>query len=248
MQAAEDNLKAVTNLAAARPGDKEFLTWRRPLLPTTEAPFDEKDVDLAASISEAFKSRPDYFQQQKTLDNSGISLKYARNQVYPELDLSASFGLTSTAEEMGDITNHGRSNWDVGATFSVPLGNRRRKNLLRKRKLEERQSLLRFKALEQTIIVEVRRAIRGIETNVRSVKASRIAVDTAKAILDANRYMKDIGWKGVTTRDILQHQDSLERASLDYLNAVVDYNKALITLEQAKGTLLKTYNINVKRQ
>jgi len=248
VKAAEDNLKAITNLAATYPDDKNFLSWRRPLLPTTEAPFDEKDVDLTASISDAFKFRPDYFQQRKTLENSGISLRYARNQLYPELDLSASFGLTSTAKEMGDITNQGRSNWDVGASFSVPLGNRRRKNLLRKRELEERQSLLRFKALEQTIIVEVRRAIRGIETSVRSVKAARIAVDTAKAILDANRFLLDKGGVGVTTREILQHQDSLERASLDYLNAVVEYNKSLITLEQAKGTLLKTYNIEVKRQ
>ena len=259
---AEDRLKAVTNIAGAPAAQlKQFTemegpsgagTWQQPVLPLTDAPFIEAHPDEIESIREAIDSRPDYFQMKKTLENNDIALQFAKNQLYPQLDLSASVGLTGSGSETGpavdEMATKGYSRWSLGMVFSYPLGNRSRRNSYRKRQFEKEQVLLNFKALEQTIILEVRGAVRNIETDVRRVKAARIALDSAEANLAAAVEVREAGVGRMTTRDILESQADLEDAGVSYLIAVVDYNRSLISLQRVKGTLLKSYSIEIERE
>jgi outer membrane protein len=246
----EDNLKRLTNIAGNN--GQATATWQQPLVPTTEAPFIESHPDELDAIRQAFENRTDYFSQKKRMENADIQLRFAKNQLYPQLDLTASASVNGThSSQRGAIDSMAEdrfNRWDLGVVFSYPLGNRSRKNAYRQRQIEKEQALLNFKSLEQQIILDVRSAVRNIETDFRRVKAARIAVDSARANLEAAQEVKKEGGAGITTTDILQFQAELESASSNYLRSVVDYNKSLITLDQAMGTLLKTQNIDVKRE
>ena len=77
--------------------------------------------------------------------------------------------------------------------MSYPLGNRAAKSRLTASQLEAAQLLLDIKDLEKTIIVEVREAIRQIETNKKRVQAARVARRLAEEKLSAELKKFEVG-------------------------------------------------------
>ena len=84
----QDNLKNILNIPFDSPeGLKEIQPMDSPKF-LVEAP-----VSLRESILTALKKRPDYLARKKELNNKHIQVKFNENQLYPTLDLVASFGL-----------------------------------------------------------------------------------------------------------------------------------------------------------
>jgi outer membrane protein TolC len=44
---------------------------------------------------------------------------------------------------------------------------------------------------------------------------------------------------------VLTFQDDLAKAQSQHIRAVIDYNKALVNLERARGLMLQTYGVNM---
>ena len=87
IKTAEDKLKKLINLKG---GDE---TWETRITPTEKPVFAMKEFDLDESLNIAFQKRPDYLQALVDLDNKGISLKFANNQLLPILNFVGNFGL-----------------------------------------------------------------------------------------------------------------------------------------------------------
>jgi outer membrane protein len=63
--------------------------------PTGDAGGAQQQFDLQDSWNKGMTERPDLLQAKLNVEQQGIQLKYYRNQLFPELDLIGSYGLTA---------------------------------------------------------------------------------------------------------------------------------------------------------
>jgi outer membrane protein TolC len=101
--------------------------------------------------------------------------------------------------------------------------------------------MLRIKNLEENVIAEVRAAVRDVLTSAQRVQATRAASRLAEKQLEAEEKKLQVGLSTVFIT--LQFQDDLAVERSNEISALTDYLKALVRLEEVKGTLLQTYDI-----
>ncbi|MBL7131698.1 MAG: TolC family protein [Candidatus Omnitrophica bacterium] len=234
LKKAEDELKLITNLVD-NPED-----WNAKLELIDEPEFEVQEVDLAECLNDAFEFRPDYRTAKIDLENRDIKIKTAKNALYPSVDLMGSFGLNGLGEDYKDSVNKVDSDyedWSVGLEISIPWGGGERAKY-DQRKLEKVQALLAFKRLEQNIILDVRDKAREVDIQYRQVLAAKLSKEKETRNCEAQKE-RYVGGE-VSTHDMLDYQDRLAQAELDYIKSLIDYNIAIINLEKAEGlTLVK---------
>jgi outer membrane protein TolC len=239
VRSAEDRLKRVMNFSlTSELADVELLPVDAPAY---TAPVLDQDVQ----IQQALGHRPELMQAKIALENQHINLVFDKNQTLPTLDLTASLRFNGLDDTIGgsieEFELDKRYRWDVGVVFRYPLANRRAKGRLEQSRLAIRQQLLRIKNLEQNIIAEVRAAVRDALTNAQRVQATRAASRLAEKQLEAEEKKLQVGLATVFT--VLQFQEDLAVERSNEINALTDYLKAIVRLEEVKGTLLQAYDI-----
>ena len=237
LKKAEDDLKLITNLV----DDPQIWNAELELIDNPE--FRVQEVDLVGAIENAFKFRPDYQSEKIDLKNRDIKIKVAKNALLPTVDLTGSFGLNGLGEdyqEALDNVNTDYKDWSVGIEVSIPWGGGDRAKY-DQRKLEKAQALIDFKRLEQNIILEVRDKVRKVDIQYRQVLACELSKDKEIQNYKAQRERYAAGQ--VSTHDMLDYQDKLAQAELDYIKALIDYNIALINFDKAEGLTLVKNNI-----
>lgn len=248
----QDNLKNILNISFdSSEGLKDIQPLDSPKF-LVEAP-----VSLRKSVLTALKRRPDYLSKKKELDNKNIQVKFNENQLYPTLDMVASFGLNGiSGRNIGESPFPGKygrsiertfsgdaSTWEGGFLFKYPLGNRAAKSRLAVSKLETARFLMDIKDLEKTIVVEVREAARLINTNKKRVQAARIARKLAEEKLSAEEKKFEVGLS--TSFNVLEFQTDLAEEQSKELKAIVDFNKSKIKLRKVMATTLEEYDIRM---
>lgn len=215
------------------------------IVPADPATYTDPALDQDEEIRQALEYRADLIQAKLTLENQHIGLVFDKNQALPTLDLEATLRLNGIDNRFGgsfdEIEPTKRYAWGVGMTFRYPLQNRQAKSRVQQSQLGIRQQMVRIKDLEENIIVEVRNAFRDVLTNAQRVQATRIASRLAQKQLEAEEKKLQVGLATVFTT--LQFQDTLTQQRSLELNAVTEYLKALVRLEEAKNTTLQSYNI-----
>ncbi|HEY4642853.1 MAG TPA: TolC family protein, partial [Thermoanaerobaculia bacterium] len=195
-----------------------------------------------------------------------INYLYARNQVRPRVDATASYGfagLAGTALATDPITGqptglqstnypHAITQilqgdfpaWTIGLNVAVPVLNIGARAEAKRAQLEYEQSRTTEAQTKQNIEVDVRKAVRDIDTAAKEIVASRTAREAAEQNLDAERKRYE---NGMTTNfNVLQIQQQLSDARVRELQALVGYNKAVANYHRAVGDLLDVRNIKVE--
>jgi outer membrane protein TolC len=127
--------------------------------------------------------------------------------------------------------------------LSVPIQNYLTRGHFASIKLSQEQALLRIKNVEQQVYLEVKNAVRDVETNYKRVQAYRVARDLAERKLVAEEKKLKVGL--TTNYLVLIHQRDLANARTSELKAVIDYNLSLAALDRTLGTSLKRKNIRL---
>ena len=92
--------------------------------------------------------------------------------------------------------------------------------------------------------VEVRRAVRGVESGIKRVEAARVNVGLQQKKLDAEQKKFENGMS--TSFEVLTFQNDLADAELSEIRARLDYLKALTALERSQGTLLESHGLSIR--
>jgi len=103
------------------------------------------------------------------------------------------------------------------------------------------KALLELKRLEQNIILDVRNRIREVETQRRQMDAATHAKNMELKNYEAQKERYAAGQ--TSTHDMLDYQERVATSETDYLKALVDYQTALISLDNAEGITLAKNNI-----
>ncbi|MBZ0168199.1 Outer membrane efflux protein [Candidatus Methylomirabilis lanthanidiphila] len=232
---AEDQLTLIINFPD---GEK---VWARTILPTDAPPFDVVQVNMDASIQEALEKRPEYAAQKLTLQNTDLNFRVARNQLLPSLQLQGNVGLNglngSAGGDLDRMMSGDFTQWSAALVLTYPLGNRAARSAFIQSKLSRDQAGTSLLNLKRQIISQVREAVRRIETDVRSVEATRAARVLAEEQLRVEQKRLEAGV--TTTFNVLSFQRDLAEAQANEIKAITTFNQDLANLELQKGTVLE---------
>ena len=220
------------------------------LVPADHRALEIIETDVAGSIRTALKMRPDYQGAQDTVEQQNILVKFNRNQLWPEIDLQASYGYNTGGDNFNDsIDNYGTGRnpvWTAGVTVTFPLGDRQARANYHSAKLQAVQLLLQLKRLEQQIIVAVNNAVGHVRSNLKGVEAAREATRLAEESYKAEKTKLLTGTS--TTFLVLQAESQLADARSAQIRAEADYSESLVTLAQTEGTTLQRHHIQLNEE
>ena len=174
-------------------------------------------------------------------------MKYDYNQLFPQLDMAASYGFNGSGKEysdaLGQMNEGNRPYYTYGAQFSIPLGNLGGPLRLKSDKAVERQDLLKLKQLEQNVMVQIDNAVKQARSTWESVDATKEARIYAEAALEAEQMKYKVGKS--TTFTVLQLQNNLTSARSSEIRAQANYLESLTALAQQEGTTLERRHVDV---
>lgn len=230
----ERELKRIMNAPGLDIATPTFLTAMTPPDPV------RYDFDYAALAEQAVEHRMELLELelQLAIDESTIALR--KNATLPlfTLDYTAvTNGLgDSWAGAAGQAGDRDFIDHFVRAQFEYPLGNQTANANLREAILQRVQRLSTREARRQAIREETLNAADRVRAAWGRILASRLAVITATRTLDAERRQFDVGMR--TSTDVLDASTSLANARLTEIEALTDYQIALVDLAFATGTTL----------
>ena len=246
VRAAEDALRQIMNV----PGDSPM--WSQSIRPLDAPPLVEVTPDLGEAVTAADTNRPDLEQARLGLKSRETELAYRKNQRRWGLDFQGNYGRSGVSGILTDTGYPGsvhnlrddyQESWSAMLTLGIPIGNRQAVANYTNAEYALAQARYDMQRLEQAALLDVRGAVRAVQTNLKRVKAAQVNSRLQREKLDAEQKKFENGMS--TSFQVLTFQSDLATAETGENQAMVDYNKSLADLERAKGTLLKTRNIVV---
>ena len=226
-----------------------YLQWHPiSIQPTETLTADLQLFNLQDCWGKGMTKRPDLLQARLEAQQQGITLKFDRNQLFPELDLNGQYGYNGEGRVFSDtFSEYGQANqpfYYYGASLSIPLSNVKARNALKSDKATLRQKLLTLKQLEQTIMVAIDNAVQQVAADYQGVQASKQARIYAAAALDAEQKKYDVGKS--TTFTVLQLQNTLTTDRGAEIRSIANYDEDIARLAQQEGTTLDELNIEME--
>jgi len=241
------------------PSQPDFWTTR--MVPAEQPALTPQPVDVEAAVSNALANRTDLVQARKELEQTDINLKYARNQRLPNVDAVVNYGLAGvggtralydnsqgfpirigTAERsfrdaLSDIFGNEFKTWSLQLQLSYPIGTSAADAAVGQARVQRQQDLTTIRQLEMQVATSVREAARQVETSLKRVEATTKAREFAERRLDAEQKRMTVGLS--TTFQLFQAQRELSAQRLAELNAIIDYNRALVNFQAVQSVPLQ---------
>ncbi len=243
--------------------------WDVPIIPTDRPSFVPVEIDLGETIALAMERRPAIINARRNLANRELSQRVARRRTQPDINLSARVRPAGNNRELLDVGTDGipgsfddepenvgtlgvaireipefeNYNWSVSLDVAYPIRNRAAKASYQSARLELDRAVTNLRNQEQSIRVEVRQAVRNVDSGVQRIEAARISTELQRKKLDAEQRKFANGMS--TSFEVLSFQRDLANAELAEIRAALDYVKALTALERAKGTLLEARGLTL---
>ncbi len=219
------------------------------IVPLERVTYKPVKLALMGEISSALENRPDYVQAKLDTLNKDLELVRTRNNRLPRLDLTATLDVNGLGGNVGDsgevLADGDHVDWNLGATFTYPLGNRAADAAYARARLTKIQSLLRLKNIEDQIVVDVKAAVRKVEADGQRIRSTILARQLAEERLAAEEEKLNVGQAIIL--DLLEAQTLVAQTEAAERRAIVDYQNSLIQLEKVKGTLLQSNRIHLTR-
>jgi outer membrane protein len=229
---------------------EDLKKWdESPIEPTSSLGAEAKTFSLAGSWTTGLAKRPDILQAKVDLERQGIVLKFLKNQIFPEFDLTGNYGQAGSGVGYNDALDGIRSGtspfFSFGAELRIPLaGNRTASANYKAGKAVLEESVLRFKQLERDVMVQIGTAVQTAETRLAQVDKTRQSREFADSALEAEQKKLQSGKS--TEFVVVQLQKDLTSARLAEAQALVDYNKALTGLALREGTIMEQSHLELE--
>jgi outer membrane protein TolC len=234
---------------------------------TRTNPQEQITVDEERALELAVQYRPSLGSMREAIRDALLQVKFSENQVLPQLNLGAQFGLTATAGTTpcqksftavapctrlpfggiyGDSLNRlwGFSFYNYAGvlTFQMPLDNAVPRAALAQARVQYEQQRMLYRAALSQAVVDVQSALANLYADQKRASATASATFYARQSLHDEQIRFRVGL--ATTHDLLQFQEEEVSAEGNQVQAEVDLENAKLALGHADGTLLQSFNIN----
>jgi outer membrane protein len=242
IERAWDRLRAQLNLPRS--------AWRRAILPRDAPDFSPRVLSAEAEFERALERRPEIRAEELEVRRSALALRQANNDKLPQLDLGLSYetvgqggALRGALDQLAAIEAPG---WTVFLTLSWTPLNRRARAAAAISESQNRLALARRDQRALDIYGAVREAVRGLDTAARQVRAASRFRELAEKGLE----LEERKFLAGTSSNFLvaERQESVARAQLAELTALLAHQKATVVLERETGRLLEARGIALEVQ
>lgn len=246
-----DRLKRLIN-------DPDLPVIDETILEPTENPADVAiSFNLLDQVTSALQHRPEIEVALLRIDDAEVRQVVADNAQLPVLNLVASSTLNgldvnSAFDALGNTTDLDYIDYAIGIEFERPWGNRSARSAFEARTLERERALKQYRSQAQIITLEVKDAMRSVDTNYRLIATTRSQRRASALSLEVADIQLERGGRNeaetFTTRvdRVLARQDALAQAELAEVQALSDYMISISDLHRATGTSLEQAGVEVK--
>lgn len=218
------------------------------IIPADFPQLTELVVDPIAEVQTALDNRAELKEQELNIANARIAVGQAKNLELPQLDVTFRYsidGLSNKAARAFDqMSGSNFQSYFVTVQFEVPLGNRAARAATTRARLQEAQAEAALRARFEDIILDVHVAARQLATSYEQISPSFESAQSRErevASIVARAERKDLN----TLNSELSAREALAAERRTMLNALVEYNIAIVDIERAKGTLLRYDNVDM---
>lgn len=212
-----------------------------PTLPST-------DVSVAVSYKLARDNGPDLAVVQATIEQYKLDALRAKRNNLPQLNATGGVGYINAEASYGPAARYlwpgPGYNWNAGLSLSFPWGLRNNRALYRQAMDSLESEQLTYDQTDQTLLVNVRTAVRAVQANLEGVAASAATVAADAKQYELQKAKFDAGL--ATSYDVLLAQEQLEAARVSQIQAEVSLRTALANLHMLEGSSLETYRIRLR--
>jgi outer membrane protein TolC len=205
-------------------------------------------LSLAESWRTGLEQRPDYLMAKQDLENRQIALVFFKNQLYPALDLEATYGRNGygndLSESLDSIGDNRFPKFGGFIVLTVPLTRKTERSNYKSAKIGEQAAVLSLKRKEDSVLQEIDIAVKQVISRYQTIESTRQARIFAEEALDAEQQKLESGKS--TSFQVLQFQRDLTTASSAEIKALSDYNKALHQFYFKEGTTLERNKITLE--
>jgi len=216
------------------------------IIPSDQPTILELIRDRFHEVETAIKHRPEILQARHAVDIASLQLGVAKNQALPQLDVIYRWtvnGVGPSADNAFDEeTTNNFSDHFVGMEFAWNFGERAERAGIRIAALQQMQAALRYKRAIDDVITDCQISLRNFQTSFEQILPSSNAVVSAYESLRSLQERQER--KSPAELDaVFSSQLNLAQSRRALLAALVAYNKGIVDVERAKGTLLQYDNI-----
>jgi outer membrane protein len=244
-----------------------------PIIPTDRVnldplPEEKQTPDELAQV--AFKNRPELEQAVLSIKKDEITLRGARQNLLPTLDvfgyygaqgiggafnpascqIAIAFGEPCTpfaasgySDVLGNLVNSSSPDKGIGFNFQIPIRNRAAQADQARSLIEYRQAEMHLEQLYTQIRMQVVAQQYALANDRAQVQASIAAEDYARQSLDAEQKKLRLG--ASITANVLLQQRNLANAENSRITANLTYAKDRALLYQVLASTLQHYGINM---
>ena len=203
------------------------------------------------------------------MQNSEIDIEYAKNQLLPNLDITASYtqnglggrqttraGFGPTApiisvvegglgDALGQLIRSQSGGYSLGFNLQIPLTNRAQQAGYSQATVQKMTAEQNIQAIQSVIALEVRNAVTQVEMNKKRIETAQKSRELAEQQYTAEQKKFELG--ASTIRFVLEEQRNVEQMQSNELSAKVNYAKALVDYDKALGLTLKKNNVAIDK-
>jgi outer membrane protein len=246
IKTAEDNLRTLI----LNPNQPDY--WSARLVPTERPTLTPQPIDVEAAVQGALANRTDLAQFRKQLETTQINIDYARNQKLPDVNLVAAYntvGVAGTQYQFGqgfppviegqsqrslrdafnDVFGQDFKTWSLQLQINYPIGTSSADANHAAARLQQEQQQNNLREAELGVTAQVRNAARQVNTSLQRVQSTTRAREFAERRLEAEQKRLTVGLS--TTFQLFQAQRDLANVRQQELNAIIDYNRALVNFQ-----------------
>jgi outer membrane protein len=241
-----------------------------PIIPTDRVNLDElpEERQTPEQLTEiAFKNRPELEQAVLSIKKDEITLKGAKQNLLPSLDIYGYYGgqgvggdfntncnffglfpctpvpSSGYTDVLGNLVNGSSPDKGIGFTFQLPIRNRPAQSAQARSLIEYRQAEMHLEQLYTQIRMQVVNQQYALANDRAQVRASIAAADYAQQSLDAEQKKLHLG--ASTTANVLLQERNLATASNNLITANLTYAKDRALLYEVLAETLAHYGINL---
>jgi outer membrane protein len=225
--------------------------WTSSINPTDRPSSAPEPINIDAAVTRALKERTDIQQTMNNLRISDVTLRLQEDQTRPQLNLTASYGLSGLGgpqfvggqqvpsgyfDALRNITGFDAPQWNLRLDFAYPIGHSAQEATVQRSRLSLDQARANLKALQLQIATDVTNAAQTVQSSLEAVQQSRTARELAQQRLSAAQSKFEVGM--AINYEVVQAQRDYLDSQNNELRALLNYRKALVNFEtvQTVGT------------
>ncbi len=229
-----------------------------------DAPLEaEYHTNWESSLAEALTKRVELRRQKWQVKSLELQLIAAESACNPQLNFVSSYGVNGFGDKLlsqstsdgvtadgynsayGTLARGDLTSWTMGLQLAMPIGLRAARAQLENTELQLVKARAGLTAQELDISHELAEAIQRVDIAYATARTNFDRRVASERRVEATQAAMEKGVAGATLDLLLRAQASKAVAEIAYFTSLVNYNKAIIELNQRRGTVLDVNNVSL---